>query len=97
MSNRILTRAEYDAMTKAAVDQARQADKAQTTSVGTAAHYRYFPGDRCPLMPSTDHCWHATSVFWDGLFPPPLICCWCAVETFDLAAVPHRHGPHAPE
>lgn len=58
----------------------------------------YKPAEsHCPLMPLEGHCWHEVSVFWDGLFPPPLICCWCAAETFDMGAVPHRHGPHAPD
>lgn len=50
----------------------------------------------CPLLPSQAHCWHEQMELWDGLFPPAVVCCWCGEATEDLAAVPHRHGPHVP-
>jgi hypothetical protein len=51
----------------------------------------------CPLMPAERHCWHVQSLWLtDGLFPPPLVCCWCGGETHESSEVPHRHGPHVP-
>ena len=52
---------------------------------------------RCPLMPSETHCWHEQLRLWDDPFPLPVQCCWCGLESTNVAAVPHRHGPHVPE
>lgn len=50
----------------------------------------------CPLMLAQGHCWHEQMRLWDDPFPPAMVCCWCGEATDDMAAVPHRHGPHAP-
>lgn len=83
MRNRIITREEAQELAREAIrDNIPQ------------SHYHYMPGDRCPVMPSIAHCWHDTGAYWDGILPPPLVCCWCGVES-DEDAVPMRHGPHA--
>jgi hypothetical protein len=49
---------------------------------------------RCPLMPAERHCFHEQLRLWDDPFPPPVVCCWCGLESADLGAIPVRHGPH---